>query len=107
MNLTGQPPTGQKAAKLVSKRIRDFAKGQPCTMQLPGCDGGGETTVLCHVRRFGYAGMAQKPHDTWAYHGCARCHAMQEIGNAGDDDLLRAISITQSRLIDAGLIGET
>lgn len=104
MNLTGQPPTS-KPAKLVSKLIRDFAKGQPCAMQLPGCDGGGETTVLCHVRRFGYAGMAQKPHDTWAYHGCASCHASED--RAGDDDFLRAISITQSRLIAAGLIGET
>ena len=102
MNLAGLPPTGLKVDRMVSAPIRSFASGQPCAMQLPGCNGGGETTVHCHVRRFGYAGTGHKPHDFWGYHGCSACHANEAM--AGDDDLLRAISITQIRLYEAGLL---
>ena len=101
-NLAKLPPLGLKTDRMANKAIRDFARGQQCAMNLPGCDGGGETTVHCHVRRFGYAGLGQKPHDFWGYHGCANCHANEHM--AGDDDFLRAISITQIRLFEAGLL---
>lgn len=42
------------------------------------CNRDPETVVLCHSRRKAGAGMAQKPNDFWAYHGCARCHANEE-----------------------------
>lgn len=55
--------------------LRQFARGQPCTVRLPDvCDGGGETTVLAHLRKFGLAGTGQKPDDRIAVHACAPCH---------------------------------
>ncbi|WP_226780303.1 nuclease domain-containing protein [Oceaniglobus trochenteri] len=102
MNLMNRPAPGLKTPRAVSAPLRQFARGQRCTMQLPGCDGGGETTVLCHVRRFTAAGMGQKPHDFHAYHGCAYCHANE--GTAGDDDILRAMVLTQIRVFEAGLL---
>jgi hypothetical protein len=77
----------------VSKALRDFAKGQPCQMQGPWCNGDKETTVLCHVRRRAGAGANQKPHDFQAYHGCSECHAHES--QMEDGDLLDAIRRTQ------------
>ena len=54
---------------------RKLAKGKPCMIRLPGCNGGRSTTVLAHYRLAGYAGMGMKPDDhvfgAWA---CSRCH---------------------------------
>ena len=57
--------------------LRKEARNQPCTIRLPGCDGGGETTVLCHYssHRFGN-GMGRKSSDVAAAFGCAACHAL-------------------------------
>lgn len=54
--------------------LRKFAEGQPCLVRLPGCDGGGATTVLAHIRRGGVAGMGQKPPDVCGVWACFRCH---------------------------------
>jgi hypothetical protein len=77
----------------VSKKLRKFAKGQPCQMQGPWCNGDNETTVLCHVRRRAGAGANQKPHDWWAYHGCSDCHARED--EVSNQYLLHAIRRTQ------------
>lgn len=54
---------------------RKAARGQRCMVRLPGCDGGGETTVLAHYRLAGYCGTGVKPDDdvfgAWA---CVNCH---------------------------------
>lgn len=54
--------------------LRKAARGQPCLVRLPGCDGGGETTVLAHYRMAGYCGVGSKPPDELAAHACANCH---------------------------------
>ena len=54
--------------------LRKRARGQPCTVRLPGCDGGGETTVLAHIRYAGTGGMGMKPLDIQAVCACASCH---------------------------------
>jgi hypothetical protein len=55
--------------------LRKEARGRPCMVRLPGCDGGGETTVLAHYRLSGYCGTGMKPDDlafgAWA---CGPCH---------------------------------
>jgi len=53
---------------------RTIAKGRPCMIRLPGCDGGGETTVLAHYRLSGTCGVGQKPPDTNGAFACAHCH---------------------------------
>lgn len=54
--------------------LRRFAKGQTCTIRLPGCSGGGEDTVLAHYRLSGTCGVGLKPPDTLAAHACHCCH---------------------------------
>jgi hypothetical protein len=53
---------------------RDWARGKPCTLRLPGCDGGGETSVLAHIRRAQTAGVGTKPPDLCAVIACHSCH---------------------------------
>lgn len=97
-NLANLPPLGQRVPPYVSQRLRDFAKGQTCTLQMPWCNHNPETTVLCHVRSFAGAGMAQKPHDFIAYHGCSECHRREN--EAGWDDILQALIATQKRVYE-------
>lgn len=55
--------------------LRDFARGQSCTIRIPGhCTFDELTTVLCHDRSAGVAGMGQKPCDFNGAHGCSACH---------------------------------
>lgn len=68
--------------------LRKLARGQPCMIRLPGCDGGGETTVLAHARLGGTCGMGMKPPDTNGAWGCNPCHALVD-GRRGDDSLTR------------------
>lgn len=60
-----------KPKRWQSKKYRDAAKGQPCTMRLPCCNGNPETTVLAH--RNG-AGVAMKASDHDACDACFECH---------------------------------
>ena len=51
--------------KVVSKKIRNSARGQDCTLRIPGvCNFNPETTVLAHVGKD--RGMSIKCHDTMA-----------------------------------------
>lgn len=54
-----------------SKKYRDAARGQNCTMRLPGCRNETETVVLAH--RNG-AGMGIKASDHDAADMCQHCH---------------------------------
>jgi hypothetical protein len=76
--------------------LRQNAKGKPCTLRLTGCRHDTSHTVLCHIRRNGWAGMGQKPNDLLAYFGCDRCHEKQERHHpdCADADLLRALGET-------------
>ena len=100
-DLTGRGPMGQKIPRFESPTLRSFARGQACTLLIPGvCSHGNDQTVLCHVRMPG-TGVATKPDDWWAYHGCATCHAFEEAGKAGWDDVLVAVYRTQRRVYEA------
>jgi hypothetical protein len=65
-------PMKRKRAK--TTQARKAAKGQPCLVRLPGCDGGGETTVLAHYRLAGYCGTGIKPPDEMGAYACVNCH---------------------------------
>lgn len=57
---------------LVSKKLRDSAKGQQCQVRLPGiCNFDDSTTVLAHLNG---AGMGIKNHDFLAAFACHACH---------------------------------
>jgi hypothetical protein len=86
----------------VSKPLRDFARGQDCSMRGPYCNNNPETVVLCHTRMAGFNGINCKPLDFLGYHGCSDCHA-HEL-EMGYDDIYRAVAETLSRAFQAGLI---
>jgi predicted ATPase len=71
--------------RFVGVNLRELARGKPCMVRLPGCDGGGPTTVLAHYRLAGYAGVGMKPIDEMAAWACASCHAIID----GVDDRLK------------------
>ena len=79
-----------------SQKVRNFANGQTCTLRMPWCNHNPETVVLCHIRAFGWAGVAQKPPDFLAFHACSECHRREK--DAGWDDILRALGETQRRV---------
>jgi hypothetical protein len=91
-----------KSKKCVSKVLRNFAKGQDCTMRSDYCNLDPETVVLCHARMAGFNGTAMKPPDFLGYHGCSSCHANEH--KVDPYDIHRAVAETQVRLLDAGLI---
>jgi hypothetical protein len=61
---------------IVSQRLRDSARGQQCSLQLPGiCNHDPETTVLAHLRS-DVKGMGNKGDDWYAVFACSACHAV-------------------------------
>lgn len=58
--------------------IRKSARGQECTLRIPGvCNFNTETTVLCHSPYLSSGrGMGLKAPDEDACYGCSACHDM-------------------------------
>lgn len=83
--------------------LRALARGQPCQVRLPGCDGGGETTVLAHYRLAGYCGMGMKPPDILGAWCCAKCHdlidARQFVPNLSRLEIDQAILLGLCRTL--------
>jgi hypothetical protein len=65
-----------KATRPTMTPIRRSAKGEACTLMIPGiCNGDTSTTVLCHSNRLADGkGMGLKAPDTEACYGCSTCH---------------------------------
>lgn len=58
-----------------SKKIKDAARGSPCTLRIAGCcNYDTETTVLSHIRDFKTGGTGLKPDDICAVFACMACH---------------------------------
>jgi hypothetical protein len=107
MNLSNRGPLGPRKGNLVSKKLRDSAKGQDCTLRLSCCNHDPEATVLCHIRAFGWAGISEKPDDFLSLYACSACHdAFDRRGLAewGWDDVLRAHGETLRIMFRKGLL---
>lgn len=93
--------------RVISQKLRDFAKGKDCTLRIPSiCNFNPETTVLAHLP-CGHSGGAMKSPDQMAVHACFDCHAYidsEKRWNVSAYDYLRALAETQMRLIEAGLM---
>lgn len=92
-----------------SKKLRDSAKGQKCSVRIPSvCNFDETTTVLAHTR---CGGMGTKSDDTAAAFCCSSCHDALD-GRVSvpftrleiDFMHLSGIIETQHIWIDAGLI---
>jgi hypothetical protein len=92
------PRKRMKAGGPKMTKLRRAAKGQTCTLRLDCCNHNPETTSLCHIRAFGWAGTAEKPHDFLAVFACSDCHDALDRRRNGElwgwDDLLRAFGET-------------
>lgn len=58
---------------VISKKIRNSARGQECQVRIPSvCNRNNETVILAHVGKG--AGMGQKCDDIHATYACSACH---------------------------------
>jgi|LGVF01.2.fsa_nt_gb hypothetical protein len=73
-----------KPKRWKSKKYRDAARNQDCTIRLPGCQNDTETTVLAH--RNG-AGMGTKASDHDAADLCQYCHDIYDRRNKAGEHL--------------------
>ena len=98
-----------------SRKVLDSAKGQPCSIRLPGiCNSNPETTVWAHLNGAAFGkGMSIKAHDVLGFHACSDCHSYYDTGHGTEawlDDatllecLLSAVCETWVRLIKAGIV---
>lgn len=114
MNITGRPPYQKGQPKEVrpeksyrSKRIKQSAEGESCLADWCGRNGSTETTVLCHIRKFGVAGMGEKPPDFLGFYGCFTAHRMFDQSKDVEwswEGVIRAMMITQIKLNQKGLL---
>ena len=100
----------QKRKPIRSKKLRNAAKGQPCTLALPTiCNHNPETTVLAHLHDETF-GRGIKADDTSAIHLCSDCHRALDLHQTGLNDatlfklLLRAIQRTIRNLVMRGIM---
>ena len=98
-----------------SKKIRESARGEDCTLRLPGCMNDTKTTVLAHspYKSFHGGGISLKPEDLFSCYACSNCHDVldgrkQMPGDWNDHYILhafvRAMAETQRKFVEKGLI---
>lgn len=103
-----------KSNPIRSARIREAARGQSCTVRIPGvCNNAGETTILAH---FSYAssGMGTKPSDlASAAFCCFGCHEIVDRRAKRPHGVLqediewckaRGMAETIARLVEMGIV---
>ena len=98
-----------KPTKIRSKKIRQAAEGQRCTIRnWHTCNHNPETVVFAHLP--GNKGTGSKNHDLFGIFACEGCHSwidrrsMYEFSDAHYKDLMRAYQETLLILIDKGII---
>lgn len=94
--------------RVVSKKIRNAARGQSCTLRLSECNFNPETTVLAHLPN-GFKGMGMKGLDTVAVFACSSCHGhidarTSNTGPVDWRDVTRALAETHAVLIQLKII---
>lgn len=92
-----------KPIKIRSKKIRQSAKGESCSLRIPGvCNHNIETVVFAHVNA--NKGIGSKGHDIHGFACCSDCHFHYDSGNVESSDVLRALMEYQLKLVEKGLI---
>lgn len=86
-----------------SKKIRDSARNESCSLRVhPQCQDG-ETVVFCHLQS-NYRGMGFKSPDLFGVYGCNWCHSWLDSGKVDMYDQMRALQETQMKLYEKELI---
>jgi putative nuclease YbcO-like protein len=104
----------KKSARPKSTSARKLAKGQDCTLMIPGCRNETETVVLCHLRQLGGGGMGIKPPENESAFGCRYCHDVADgripwVKDAPEDfnlweHIAKAMAKTQRIMRAAGVL---
>ncbi|TFF09688.1 DUF1364 family protein [Pseudomonas sp. BCA14] len=92
--------------RVESKKLRESARGQACTLRLAGCGYDDDTIVLAHIP-CGQKGIGMKGPDVIACFACDSCHSIIDGRKRGEfevADLLRALAETQLHWIGKGLL---
>lgn len=92
--------------RVVSKALRESARGQTCTLRLRGCGFDDGTVVLAHLP-CGQKGVGMKSPDHMAVFACHSCHQTLDGSRRWDihaSDYLRALAETQAHWIASGLM---
>ena len=95
--------------RVVSKKLRDSARGQDCTLRIPGiCNFDSATTVLAHLP-CGQKGTGMKGPDMISVFACSACHDRIDARTSSAPavtgaDMLRALAETQLKWLDMGLM---
>lgn len=91
-------------------KLREEARGRPCTMRLSdNCTGGGEDTVLAHCPSEDKC-MGRKSQDWWSCWACYHCHlSADSVGTKYssaeiNEAWLRGIHETLKTLVNEGII---
>lgn len=97
-----------KIKPIRSKALRDSARGESCTFEIPGfCNSDPETTVGCHLQWEGGA-MGSKADDISLAYGCSGCHEAIDSRRIDAIDRqfysIRAMVRTQRRMYGKGLL---
>ena len=102
--------------KVRSKKLMAAAKGQMCSLRLPGiCNHNPQTTVLAHLPGIG-KGISTKVSDLHGAFACSACHdaidrfGYEKFGLTAAmvlDAMLRGHCETQARWVSLGLISGT
>lgn len=58
----------------MGQRIRQFARGQNCTLRLPGCNNDSTTVVFAHAPSIDNAMGMKQAKDFWGAFACSHCH---------------------------------
>lgn len=93
---------------MVSQKLRDSAKGQPCMFRIPFCcNSDPSTTVFCHAPDES-KGMGNKAHDFIGAFGCSSCHTFmdQRFGDVVQRDAywFKAITRTVTWWVENGYL---
>lgn len=94
---------------IVSSKLRNSARGQRCTLQIPGvCNHDPETVVLCHLPSE-VKGIGNKGHDYHGAFGCSACHEALDHHQLPERwheyfYWLRGLQRTQNAWVEAGLL---
>jgi hypothetical protein len=95
-----------KTPKIVSKKIRESAKGEMCSLRISGvCNHNSSTTVLAHLNTK-FKGTGNKSPDIFAVYACQNCHTALD-SNApyiSAEDKLRALIETQMKFVQKRLM---
>ena len=86
-----------------SKKIRDSARGESCSLRASLLCQDDETVVACHLNS-NFRGTGLKSPDIFVVYACAACHNLLDSSKVSSKDQLRALQETLMKVYHKGLI---